>query len=246
MSTLPPKLSLIDLCLQGPVAELLKKKDGYLEIDSNLLKALCDEIMSYQSSFNWNAYNAVKVGNLEPEDVPGYQKMRPMPSHPKPFASWLEFSVQYFGGLKDLEREPVSYRIPYFVEHEYRPDNIDSLNDRIIFEIKGAIRSLEEARKYVSISKQYKVHFVFVLQCADIVCPWNSYVRKDGSRMTLEEWCVKSGFDFCYAGKETEFRASERYKMLVKTVGKGLGSFADELIAKRKRIEARKKSMIKA
>jgi len=32
MSTNPPKISLIDLCLTGPVADLLKKKDGYKEI----------------------------------------------------------------------------------------------------------------------------------------------------------------------------------------------------------------------
>lgn len=242
MTSTPPKISLIDLCVDGPIADLLKAKDGYLQIDNALLKSLCDEIMSYHSTFNWNAYNTVRSGNLEPEDVPGYQELRKMPPHPRPFASWLEFSVQHYGGLSDLEREPKDYYIPYFVEHMYRPDNVDNINnDRIIFETKGEIKTLEEARKYVSVAKQYTVHFVFVFQCRDIICQWTKE-RNDGSRMTMEEWCTKEGFDFCYAGQEEAYRNSDRYKLLVKTVGKGCKDFKTELAEKRARAEARRKS----
>ena len=66
MSTNPPKISLIDLCLSGPVADLLKQKDGYKEIDHSLLKSLCAEIVDYQSKIDWNAYNAVMIGTSLP------------------------------------------------------------------------------------------------------------------------------------------------------------------------------------
>nr|WP_322941809.1 hypothetical protein [Pseudomonas sp. s4] len=233
MSTNPPKISLIDLCLTGEVANLLKQKDGYKEIDHSLLKSLCAEIVDYQSKIDWNAYNAVMIGTSLPEETPGFQKARDLPPYPRPFASWIEFSEQYFGGLSDLEREPKEYRIPYIVEHEYKPDNICAENDRIIFEIKGVIRTLEEAKKYKCVAKQWNVHFVFVLQCRDIVCPWSTYIRKDGMRMTLEEWCTKQGFDYCYAGETEQFRKSDRFLKLVKTVGKGMPSLKDELAHKR-------------
>lgn len=232
MSTNPPKFSLIDLCLIGPIADLLRKKNGYKEIDRSILKLLCNEIMEYQSKIDWNAYNDVMIGNSLPEETPGYKKSRDLPPHPRPFASWLEFSEQYFGGLSDLEREPVEYKVPYITQHYYSPDNVCTENDRIIFEIKGVIRTLEEANKYKCVAKQWRAHFVFVFQCRDIVCPWSNYIRKDGSRMTLEEWCTKQGFDYCYAGETEEFRKSDRFLKLVRTVGKGLPSLKEELTAK--------------
>lgn len=243
MSTNPPKISLIDLCLTGPIADLLKQKDGYKQIDPALLKSLCAEIMDYQRSFPWNAYNSVKVCGKDPEDVPGYQKHRAMPSSPRPFASWLEFSVQYLGGLSDHERESPDYYIPYVIEHTYKPDNNSILNDRIIIETKGAIRSLEEARKYVAVSRQYDVHFVFVLQCRNIECPWQCE-KKDGTKMMHEEWCTKNGFDYTYQGEEKDFLNSERFKVLVENVGKGLGSFKEELQAKREEVKNRKAAYI--
>lgn len=240
MSKNPPKISLIDLFLEGPMADLLRKKDGYKQIDNTLLHNLTKEILDLQATFNWNAYNDVKIRNSDPATTTGFEPQRPFPPYPRPYSSWLEFSEQYFGGLKDLEREPEAYVIPYFTEHTYKPDNIlEEENDRIIFEIKGAIRSLEEAAKYRNISQQYDIHFIFVLQCHDIKCPWATE-RKDGSRMTHEEWCVRNNFDYCYHGQVEEFRASARFKSLVENVGKGKISFKEELVLKRKRIEQRR------
>lgn len=233
MSTNPPKISLIDLCLTGPVADLLKQKDGYKEIDHSLLKSLCAEILDYQSKIDWNAYNAVMIGTSLPEETPGFQRARDLPPYPRPFASWLELSEQYFGGLSDLEREPKEYKIPYIVEHEYKPDNICAENDRIIFEIKGVIRTIEEAAKYRWVARQWHVHFVFVFQCRDIVCPWNRNIRKNGTRMTMEEWCTKEGFDYCYAGETEQFRTSERFMKLIKTVGRGLPTLKEEINRRR-------------
>lgn len=228
MSTNPPKLSLIDIFLISPVADLLKQKDGYKKVEPELLKALCTEIIEYQKTIDWNAYNDVMLCGVLPENATGFEKAREIPPAPRPFASWIEVAEQLFGGLADLEREPSDYRIPFVIEHKYKPDNICKENDRIIFEIKGVIRTLEESRKYRCVAKQWNVHFVFVFQCKNIICPW-ARPRVDGSRMTHEQWCENNGFDYCYVGQTEEFRKSTRFKHLVNTVGRGLPTLKQEL-----------------
>ena len=130
--------------------------------------------------------------------------------------------------LVRLEYEPKSHKVKYVIEHTYQPDWVDALNDRIFYEAKGVIPTLADAAKYRAVAKSNNVHFIFILQEKDIICPF-SRPRKDGSRMTHEEWLKKEGFDYCYQGEEAEFLKSARYKWLVENFGKGLPRLEEAL-----------------
>ena len=59
--------------------------------------------------------------------------------------------------------------------------------------------------------------------------------RKDGSRMTQEEWVKNQKFDYCYQGEEAEFLKSARYKYLVENFGKGLPRLEETLRTNKKK-----------
>lgn len=200
------------------VRKLFMKLNGYKSGDLDLIYKTGMACRYAGQKFNWNERNDQVFGR---KPVPLEEALFPLelPPVPKPFRSWLEVMVSLFGGMRDCEYEPKHYKLSYVTEHTYQPDWVDSLNDRIIWEGKGVIPDLTDAKKYRCVAKQNGVHFIFIFQCGKIHCPW-ARPRKDGSRMTLEEWCHKEGFDYTFEGEEEEFRKSRRYLDLVKNFGR--------------------------
>ncbi len=197
-------------------------------IDPELLHRLTLTCLHALKKVDWNEYNEQRYGR-KPVALEEVVFAPDLPPCPKPFRSWPEAFVMLFGGLQGLQYEPKHYKLKYVTEHTYQPDSIDPNNDRLIYEIKGVIPTLVDAKKYREVAKSSHVHFIFIFQGRNIICPF-SRARKDGSRMTQEEWCKKEGFDYCYVGEETAFRNSDRYKWLVENFGKGLPSLFDQLV----------------
>ncbi|MBK5417709.1 hypothetical protein [Pseudomonas sp. TH31] len=212
------------------VRNLFLKLNGYKSADLDLIYKTGMACRYAGQNFNWNERNDQVFGR---KPVTFEEALFPpeLPPVPKPFRSWLEVMVSLFGGLNDCEYEPRKYKMKYVTEHTYQPDWVDSLNDRLVWEGKGVIPSLQDANKYRCVARQNGVHFIFIFQCKNINCPW-ARPRKDGTRMTLEEWCKKEGFDFTFEGEEAEFRKTPRYLHLVKTFGKDRVSLIDQLLAK--------------
>lgn len=210
-----------------PNVGLLSKKDGYKEIDPDMLSLLTRVCLDELARVDWNSYNRQRYGGVAVarEDV---IKLPALPRPPRPFRSWPEFSEFVYGGLSDIKYEPEEYKLAYRVEHTYLPDGVDINNDRVIFEQKGVLSSIEEARKYVHIAKQCGVHFIFVFQEKGIACPWLQ-PKKDGTVTTQEEWCRKNGFSVTFLGELTAFRKSSEYQRIIKTVGAGQGTLRQQL-----------------
>lgn len=200
---------------------------GFDNIDPATLELITDTCIAALKKVDWNSYNEQRYGR-RPVPIDDVIFLPSLPPVPKPYRSWPEVHISRFGGLKGLEYEPKSHKVKYVIEHTYQPDWVDSLNDRIFFEAKGVIPTLADAAKYRAVAKHNDVHFIFILQEKDIVCPF-ARPRKDGSRMTHEEWIKKEGFDYCYQGEEGEFLKSARYKYLVEHVGKGLPRLEETL-----------------
>lgn len=226
-------LNIPELINMGEVMEirnLFMKMNGYRQADLELVYKTGLACRYAGQKFNWNERNEQVFGRkpVALEDVLFPPELPPVP---KPFRSWLEVMVTLFGGLRDCEYEPEHYKLSYVTQHTYQPDWVDSLNDRIIWEGKGVIPDLVDARKYKCVAKQNNVHFIFIFQCKNIHCPWVR-PRQDGTKMTLEEWCTKAGFDYTYEGEEEEFRKSKRYLDLVRTFGKSQSSLLEQLSKK--------------
>jgi hypothetical protein len=200
---------------------------GFQNVDPGLLELITDTCIAALKKVDWNAYNDQRYGR-KPIPIDDVIFLPSLPPVPKPYRSWPEVHISKFGGLKGLEYEPKSHKVKYVIEHTYQPDWVDALNDRIFYEAKGVIPTLSDARKYRAVAKINNVHFIFILQERNIICPF-SRPRKDGSRMTHEEWLKKEGFDYCYQGEEAEFLKSARYKWLVENIGKGLPRLEEAL-----------------
>lgn len=200
---------------------------GFQNVDPGRLELITDTCLASLKKVDWNTYNDQRYGR-KPIPIDDVVFLPSHPPVPKPYRSWPEVHIAKFGGLKGLEYEPKSHKVKYVIEHTYQPDWVDALNDRIFYEAKGVIPTLADAAKYRAVAKSNNVHFIFILQEKDIICPF-SRPRKDGSRMTHEEWMKKEGFDYCYQGEEGEFLKSDRYKYLVENVGKGQNSLEEAL-----------------
>ncbi|UUC20518.1 hypothetical protein NOV18_08570 [Pseudomonas asiatica] len=206
---------------------------GFDNIDPATLELITDTCLAALKKVDWNAYNEQRFGR-RPVAIDDVIFLPSLPPVPKPYRSWPEVHISKFGGLKDLEYEPKSHKVKYVIEHTYQPDWVDAHNDRIFFEAKGVIPTLADAAKYRAVSKHNDVHFVFILQERDVICPF-ARPRKDGTRMTHEEWVEKEGFDYCYQGEEGEFLKSARYRYLVENFGKGLPRLEETLRANSKK-----------
>lgn len=208
----------IDMGEVDEIRACLAKPWGYKELDRGLLYNIAQTCLHALHKVNWNAYNAQHYsGQVVTVDEVIF--LPDLPPVPKPYRSWPEAFIMIFGGLQDCEYEPKQHKLKYVVEHTYSPDSVDPDNSKIVFEIKGVIPTLEDARKYKTVAKQAGVHIVFILQEKGIICPWTR-PRKDGSRMSQEEWIAKEGFQFCYQGEEEAFRKTDKYRKLVETFGK--------------------------
>ena len=93
--------------------------------------------------------------------------------------------------------EPKYGKLKYNVSHVYNPDFVhpDALD--IIIEVKGYFRTSAEAAKYVHVkSNNPDKEVIFLFFNANKKCHPNCRPRKDGTVMTIYEWCIKHEFLF--------------------------------------------------
>lgn len=87
--------------------------------------------------------------------------------------------------------------IHYNIEHKYEPDfKLECKDGKIIYiEIKGYFQDRAEATKYTWINKALKEHeeLVFIFERPDKPIHFQAK-RRDGTKMSHREWCVKNGF----------------------------------------------------
>ncbi len=100
-------------------------------------------------------------------------------------------------------------KIHYHIEHDYEPDFITKVGDKIIYiEVKGFFSDRAETQKYKWIKKALhpeKEELVFVFEEPDKPMHFQAK-RKDGTKMTPREWCIKQGFRV--------FSEEEAYKIM--------------------------------
>ena len=85
----------------------------------------------------------------------------------------------------------------YNIEHKYEPDfTLNCECGKVIYvEVKGYMQDRAEATKYVWIKKALKDNeeLVFIFEKPDKPMHFQSK-RKDGTKMSHREWCIKNGF----------------------------------------------------
>lgn len=201
---------------------LLAQPHGYKQIPRALLKLCADAVHEIELTFPWDDYNRQAYARcfLDGESI---IKTPELPKYPRPYRSWAEFRVSEFGGMQGFAYEPKGLEVYYYTKHKHVPDWVDPLNNRVWYQGKGVISNLDIARGYIASAKQNSIHHVFIFTVPNIKCPWMiRKPRKDGSVMTMEEWCNKEGFDYCYEGQEKTWLNSARRKWLVENTGKDL------------------------
>lgn len=123
-----------------------------------------------------------------------YFRQKPAALKGTPYDSLVEKSLAE-GPLKDCQFHPE--KIDYISEHKYEPDFTfrDSKGIEWIIEAKSIFQDSKEASKYQWVRKALKDDqiLVFVLEKPDQKIHWQAK-RKDGSKMTMGEWCEKNKF----------------------------------------------------
>lgn len=120
---------------------------------------------------------------------------------PKPYRSWLEFRL-FNGPLASVSYEP--FKVDYEVREQkkYVPDGVEG---HFLIEIKGRFRTRVELNKYLHIRNSlWKKELVFIFTEAGIALP-GAVKRKDGTKMTNEEWAEKNGFRYCFEAEAGAF-----------------------------------------
>lgn len=119
-----------------------------------------------------------------------------------PYDSCTERDL-HAGALSEARFHDKEDRVSYSVPHTYEPDFVLEKEDRtILVEVKGRFRDGVEAAKYVHIRKALPDNheLVFVWDRLNVVFPF-AKKRKDGTKMTHEEWATKN--EFRHWNKET-------------------------------------------
>lgn len=222
---------LIDM---AEVSELRRPlREHYSNVDLAKLELITNACITALDKVDWPEYNDQRYGR-KPVTVDNVIFLPELPPVPKPFRSWHEVKVGLFSPLRELEYEPKSHKVDYVTHHTYQPDWVDKRNDRIFYDEKGVIASQQDAAKYRAVARDNGVHFIFILQSRNVPCPF-AKKRKDGTKMTHEQWIVKEKFDYCYVDEIDDFYQTARYKYLVETVGKGLPRLEETLRTNKKK-----------
>lgn len=112
-----------------------------------------------------------------------------------PYKSRLEKAL-HTGPLSQYEYEPKGSKVAYIVGHDYYPDFIHPNQPKVLVEAKGFMQNgSSDCSKYVAIAKcnpDYEIVFIFSDSKAKAYPQCRR--RKDGTILSLAEWCVKSGF----------------------------------------------------
>jgi len=128
---------------------------------------------------SWKRYNYPKRKKRTPSDT---------------YRSGLERRLAEVLIHCEFEKRKVEYSVP----HKYNPDFTFPDKDWLIIEAKGRFtEGSTEARKYVEVAKQHReLEVVFILENPMTKAYAACKKRKDGSFMTLGEWCAKNNFCF--------------------------------------------------
>lgn len=124
-----------------------------------------------------------------------YREKRVAPTRSRiyPYKSTLEYKLatEY---LEGWEYEPSSAKVNYSVPHVYNPDFIHPKQPDILLEIKGyLIKGSSDCQKYLSIIRDNPdKELVFIFSDPTKRAYPQCSVRKDGSVMSLAEWCQKN------------------------------------------------------
>lgn len=152
-------------------------------------------IKEAQSLVDFNEYNRLR--NAPPPLPDGLPKL---PKPPLPYSSWFELRM-FMGTLKNLPYEP--QKLDYTLHKRYTPDSIIP-GTNLLVELKGSFEKNDNG-KYEAISKQNDVGFIFIFQQPKTEIAWKK-PRKDGTRLSNEEWCEyhnKRGLPFYYCFEDT-------------------------------------------
>ncbi|ENK2023302.1 hypothetical protein AB3A32_002630 [Vibrio alginolyticus] len=164
-------------------------------------------------------YNAINRRSFELRDLPFHLARQTLesenlfnkfPPPPRPYRSWAEVWCFTFSPLKNTVHESKESFVTYYTKHTYKPDTV--ING-VLIEIKGCFSNLQEARKYLTIQAQTDQPILFVLQNDNTQLPYTK-PRKDGSRMTMEEWLDANGFPFCYMRDLDTYLQSKAFSQL--------------------------------
>ena len=89
--------------------------------------------------------------------------------------------------------------IPYYINHKYNPDFLLYTEDKnsILIEAKGYFQDRKDSGKYIWIKKclAQNEELVFIFENPNKPIHFQSK-RKDGTKMTHGEWCIKHGFRY--------------------------------------------------
>lgn len=115
---------------------------------------------------------------------------------PKPYKSWLEFRLFAYGCLKDVSYEP---KVVPYKEVKHRSYTPDGVTGRFLLEVKGRFYSPDEATKYLHVRECLPEgqELVFIFANPGVSFP-KAQARKDGSKLTQEEWAAKHKFRFFF------------------------------------------------
>ena len=122
------------------------------------------------------------------------EKHKPMArSRIHPYKSTLEYKVatEYLEGYL---YEPKGSEVTYTVPHIYNPDFIHPKQPDVLIEVKGYfIKGHSDCQKYISVARDNpEKELVFIFSDPSKRAYGQCRVRKDGSFMSLAEWCMKA------------------------------------------------------
>ena len=129
----------------------------------------------------------------------GVSKKKKSPRY-APFRSALEKRVA--GLLTGYAYEPRESVVNYTMPHKYNPDFVPNSNKRVLLEVKGYFRTSSEAAKYVAITKDNpSIELIFIFSNPIKKAHPGCRVRKNGTIMTLAEWCERQEFLYYHEKK---------------------------------------------
>ena len=193
--------------------EYLREIDDITILSREQLLQLARDVKEAQSGINFNEYIQKKHTFIPDQD---YIKIpKPPLLGDRRYSSWFEMRMFEEGPLQRLQYEPC--KVKYVVEHSYTPD-FEIPKTNILGDLKGAFQNKEEAAKFLHVIKQNNVAILFVFQQRNIELWWQAK-RKDGTRLTHEQWCEfhrKKGVPIYYTFEDEadEYFRSEEFKSI--------------------------------
>ena len=111
-----------------------------------------------------------------------------------PYKSTLEYKLAKL--IPQCEYEPKGSKVPYSIHHEYVPDFIHPNQPDVLLEAKGYfINGYKDCQKYLAVQEcNPNKELIFIFSDPFKRAYPQCRVRKDGSVLSLAEWCVGNNF----------------------------------------------------